>query len=199
MTTIYVVDLFKDGEETSPIQLAFDTVNPSNITRSMFKNEHPIRIVSINGKNSGEDQYAIAYSLEYPFGVTILSSINYNGTLYRSSPQTDYLFHKKPAAKIGQDSMLLYMSNLSDLHGAIIVPLDNSIPFMTSSGVFCSEYTMVMQRGVLGNWTDCNIRATSYDGGKYILNKSTEEIHVVDFASTFQEMSVLEIDAEPML
>ena len=161
---------------------------------SMFKNEHPIKVVRVDSNEIAEE-YGVAHTLEYEFGATILSSIRYNGTSYRPNSHVDYWFPgaTRPA-ELRQDIMMLYMNKTSDLNNILIAPLDDSIPFMNSKGVFCNACEIVMKQTRGGKWEKFNSRIVTYDRGEHPLAVLVSDVvHSVNFASVFQEIPVLEI------
>jgi hypothetical protein len=162
--------------------------------RSMFKNEHPIKIVRVDSKEI-EEEYGVAQTLEYEFGATILSSIRYNGVSYRPNSHTDYWFPGAPRpAELRQDIMMLYMHETSNLNNILIAPLEDSIPFMNSNGIFCNACEIVMKQTRGGKWEKLNSRIVTYDRGEHPLAVLVSDVvHSVNFASVFQEIPVIEI------
>jgi len=202
---LYVVEVF--SKET-PYAIVFEVLphytQPQIKWGSMFKNERPIRVISINGMPI-ENGYAIAYVLELDYGGTILTSILYSGNHYEPEDCVDYWFRvasgERPEELV-DGSIRVYMNKTSDLGTVFLNPLD-TMPFMDAGGIFSYEYTMVSKEVKMSpkpgsikyqfEHRRCDVPVTLYQSnGKYeaIVDRTTMITHSIDGTVTFREMPI---------
>ena len=214
--SIYAVELFRETDPVkTPISFAFE------ILSKIYENAtdlHTIKLVSMGSKIIKEE-YAVAKTINYEYCGTVLKSIRYNGASYRPAPHNEFWFPTtlRPA-NLTQDSMLLYISDspsvslenhsiptlilrsgiVHSTHVVVVVPVQNGISYLTSTGVFCEEYVMIKQR-LNDEWTDCNISVLLFDiktDAITLLNRETKTTHSIRFDVTFNEMPIIGISEQ---
>ena len=217
--SLYIVEVFHDNIANSVVFEKFTHRNDGNevkdryagdpnmkfgkqITwKSMYKNERPIRVISINGLPV-ENGYAVAYVLEWDYGGTTLTSIHLDGTEYVPESGVYYWFpgFDKPEELV-DGSMRVYMNKSSDLSIVFLTPL-HSIPFMDEKGTFTYEYKMISKDVRLppkpktykySEYPRCDIPVTIYQMGdkfKTMLDKTTMLTHSIEFVYTLHEIPV---------
>lgn len=207
---LYIVELFHENILYSfvfEILPRKNGITPPNMTtkqqikwNSMFKNEHPIRICSINGSPI-VDGYAVAYVLECEYGGTTLSSIHLNGKNYEPEHCVEYWFPgtKRPDELI-DGSMRVYMNKTSSMDIVFLTPL-NTIPYMCSDGTFAYQYMIVAKEVMLPpepksykcklDYPRCKVPVTVYQiGDQYeMVDKTAMITHLIHCAVTFREIA----------
>ena len=170
---------------------------------SMFKNERPIRVCSINGSPI-ENGYAIAYVYESKYRGTMLSCIYLNNEKYEPEDCVEYWFpgfdHPK---ELSDGSLHVHINTPNNLDTGFVFlnPLD-TFPFMDSDGVFAYQYMMVAKDPTLQNggpskitvdYSPCKIPVTMYQtGNKFnaMVRNDTMTIYPVVYAVTLREIPI---------